>query len=97
MPLPSPPARRSIRIGGQSTALLRAALAWAARGSMGDGGSGKGKTGAAGAAASMYGDFRAAKEGAEEVRMLCYYQASERSVRRTRREGGVLALRAPCD
>eukprot|EP00903_Cladosiphon_okamuranus_P020592 g18902.t1 len=58
---------RSIRIGGQSTALLRAALAWAARGSMSDGGSGEGKTEAAAAAAAMYGDFRAAKEGAEEA------------------------------
>ena len=60
---------RSIRIGGQSTALLRAALAWAARGSISDGGSGEGEsdTVAAAAAGAMYGDFRAAKEGAEEV------------------------------
>ncbi|CAM9933358.1 unnamed protein product, partial [Hapterophycus canaliculatus] len=61
---------RSIRIGGQSTALLRAALAWAARGSMSDGERGAART-TAGAvpptAAAMYGDFRAAKDGAEEA------------------------------
>lgn len=75
--MPKPPGRRggidiprSIRIGGQSTALLRAALAWAARGSMADGQEtmgpgGEGKT--TPTSAVMYGDFRAAKEGAEEV------------------------------
>ncbi|CAM9526905.1 unnamed protein product [Ectocarpus sp. 6 AP-2014] len=61
---------RSIRIGGQSTALLRAALAWAARGSMADGqetmrSGGEGTT--TPTSAVMYGDFRAAKEGAEEA------------------------------
>lgn len=61
---------RSIRIGGQSTALLRAALAWAARGSMADGQETM-RTGGEGTTTPtstvMYGDFRAAKEGAEEV------------------------------
>eukprot|EP00904_Undaria_pinnatifida_P014018 jgi/Undpi1/9747/HiC_scaffold_27.g12203.m1 len=52
---------RSIRLGGQSTALLRAALAWAAQGSLGDEADGEKP------AAAMYGDFRAAKEGAEEM------------------------------
>ncbi|CBJ30977.1 conserved unknown protein [Ectocarpus siliculosus] len=65
---------RSIRIGGQSTALLRAALAWAARGSMADGqetmrSGGEGTT--TPTSAVMYGDFRAAKEGAEEARIAC--------------------------
>ncbi|CAN0089574.1 unnamed protein product [Scytosiphon promiscuus] len=60
---------RSIRIGGQSTALLRAALAWAARGSMADGNQGAATAAATvpATAAAMYGDFRAAKEGAEEA------------------------------
>ena len=54
-------ARRSIRLGGQSTALLRAALAWAAQGSMnGDGDTAK-------PAMAMYGEFRAARESAEQV------------------------------
>ncbi|CAM9223257.1 unnamed protein product [Ascophyllum nodosum] len=51
---------RSIRLGGQSTALLRAALAWAAQGSMnGDGDTAK-------PAMAMYGEFRAARESAEQ-------------------------------
>ncbi|CAM9242502.1 unnamed protein product [Laminaria digitata] len=53
---------RSIRLGGQSTALLRAALAWAAQVSLGDD-----PDGSKPAAAAMYGDFKAAKEGAEEM------------------------------
>lgn len=52
---------RSIRIGGQSTALLRAALAWAAQGSLSD------DPKEDQPAAALYGDFRAASEGAEEV------------------------------
>ncbi|CAN0474440.1 unnamed protein product, partial [Discosporangium mesarthrocarpum] len=54
---------RSIRLGGQSAAFLRAALAWAASGATGGGGGREGKEGGP----TMYGDFRMAALVSEEV------------------------------
>lgn len=56
---------RSVRIGGQATTLLRAALAWAVQGAMVENDRDTADT--TKSAGAMYGDFRAAREAAEEV------------------------------
>lgn len=73
---------RSIRLGGQSTALLRTALAWAAQGTAGGGKDGAGEQATA-KAAVMYGDFRAVKEGAEEVRKVAMSGLKSLPIHRT--------------
>ncbi|CAM9288619.1 unnamed protein product, partial [Sphacelaria rigidula] len=56
---------RSVRIGGQATTLLRAALAWAVQGAMVENDRDTADT--TKSAGAMYGDFRAAREAAEEA------------------------------